>query len=467
MDSSDSRHKKAVAFKSPKRFLADLEPAVTAKVVATAADVALVIENGVIKDLALSNPDIASDAATEWRGKKWIDTVTIESHKKIEDLLSGASPSGPVWRQVNHPSVSGGDIPIKYTAIRLRGTGRILALGRDLRSISSLQQRLVEAHQGIEREYDRLRESEARYRALFKSVSEAVLIVEAETGRIEDLNIAAGNLFNKDISALTGANLADLFIIKAHKKISDVLAEALAGGAAQAPSLKMKAGHECNIMASSFRLKNSIRIIVRVKPVSEQSAGAGEEYGDVLSLMPDALVVADKDLRILAVNDGFASMTRLAERRQATGRALVEFLGRSSTDTNVLISSIRTHGSVRNFATVLRDQFGLEESVEVSGVAAPSDKGDTYGLSIRNVSRRLETGARIGEQLPRSVDQLTGLVGKVPLKEIVKESTDLIEKLCIEAALEITADNRASAAEMLGMSRQGLYSKLKRFGFDE
>jgi DNA-binding NtrC family response regulator len=50
------------------------------------------------------------------------------------------------------------------------------------------------------------------------------------------------------------------------------------------------------------------------------------------------------------------------------------------------------------------------------------------------------------------------------LKEIVRESTDLIERLCIEAALAYTADNRASAAEILGVSRQSLYSKLHRHG---
>ena len=83
------------------------------------------------------------------------------------------------------------------------------------------------------------------------------------------------------------------------------------------------------------------------------------------------------------------------------------------------------------------------------------------------MTRRLQGRARIVDQLPNSVDQLAELVGRVPLKEIVRESTDLIEKLCIEAALEITSDNRASAAEMLGLSRQGLYSKLRRFGIDD
>jgi len=43
----------------------------------------------------------------------------------------------------------------------------------------------------------------------------------------------------------------------------------------------------------------------------------------------------------------------------------------------------------------------------------------------------------------------------------------MIEKLCIEAALEITGDNRASAADILGLSRQSLYAKLRRYGLGE
>ena len=75
--------------------------------------------------------------------------------------------------------------------------------------------------------------------------------------------------------------------------------------------------------------------------------------------------------------------------------------------------------------------------------------------------REVTTG---GADLPRSVDELTDLVGRMPLKDIVRESTDLIERLCIEAALVYTSDNRASAAEILGLSRQSLYSKLNRYG---
>jgi DNA-binding NtrC family response regulator len=40
----------------------------------------------------------------------------------------------------------------------------------------------------------------------------------------------------------------------------------------------------------------------------------------------------------------------------------------------------------------------------------------------------------------------------------------MIERMCIQAALELTHNNRASAAEMLGLSRQSLYVKLHRYG---
>jgi DNA-binding NtrC family response regulator len=55
----------------------------------------------------------------------------------------------------------------------------------------------------------------------------------------------------------------------------------------------------------------------------------------------------------------------------------------------------------------------------------------------------------------------------MPMRDIVSETTDLIERMCIEAALELTHDNRASAAEMLGLSRQSLYVKLRRYGLGD
>lgn len=55
-------------------------------------------------------------------------------------------------------------------------------------------------------------------------------------------------------------------------------------------------------------------------------------------------------------------------------------------------------------------------------------------------------------------------MGTLPLKEVVRESTEVIERLGIEAALRLSGDNGAAAAEMLGLSGQSLYVKLRRYG---
>jgi len=112
----------------------------------------------------------------------------------------------------------------------------------------------------------------------------------------------------------------------------------------------------------------------------------------------------------------------------------------------------------------LRGEFGAQIDVEISATVLTMPDGPRLGFSIRDISRRLQGEERTPDRVSRSVSELTELVGRVPLKDIVSETTELIEQLCIEAALQMTHGNRASAAQLLGLSRQSLYVKLHRFG---
>jgi transcriptional regulator PpsR len=159
-------------------------------------------------------------------------------------------------------------------------------------------------------------------------------------------------------------------------------------------------------------------------------------------------------------------MAQLASEELVRGESLEKWLGRTGVDLNVLISNLRQRGAVRLFATTMRGEYGSAADVEISAVAVTTGETPCLGFTIRDVGRRLSSETR-GKELPRSAGQMTELVGRVPLKDIVRETTDLIEQLCIEAALELTGDNRASAAEMLGLSRQSLYVKLRRFGIGD
>jgi len=222
---------------------------------------------------------------------------------------------------------------------------------------------------------------------------------------------------------------------------------------------------------SLFRQENSTHFMVRLGR-SPDSAPRDDErnrqqISNILESAPDALVVTDLSGHVLTANRAFLELVQLASEEQARGESLEKWLGRSGVDLNVLIANLRQRGSVRLFATRIKGNYGSMADVEISAVSVSSGEDPCMGFVIRDVGRRLPADARAQKELPRSAGQMTELVGRVPLRDIVRETTDLIERLCIEAALELTSDNRASAAEMLGLSRQSLYVKLRRFGLGD
>ena len=155
---------------------------------------------------------------------------------------------------------------------------------------------------------------------------------------------------------------------------------------------------------------------------------------------------------------------QLASPEAAKGQALSRFLGRPGVDLTVLMANLREHGWVRNFGTVVNTVFGAREEVELSAVSVREGPDSYIGFVFRASKRELASPTEQRRELPHTAEQLTQLVGRVSLREIVSETTDVIERMCIEAALNLTNNNRASAAEILGVSRQSLYSKLNRFG---
>jgi transcriptional regulator PpsR len=461
-------------FKSPRKSLGSLDAETTAGLIAAAADVALVLDRkGVIKDIAFGSDELSREVDGEWTGQAWLETVTSDSRPKIEALLKdAASNAGLRWRQLNHATARGASVPVMYSAIRLGDDGRVLALGRDLRAVSNLQQRLIAAEQSIERDYSRLRHAEMRYRLLFQVSAEPVLVVDATTQRVVDSNPAAAQLLGEGAKRLVGRAFPDGFDAAGTKAINALLATVRATGRAEDLRVRIADGQrEFLVAASLFRQDNASHFLVRLSPVHADVAvalpRAKSRLLEVVEGLPDGVVVTGVDGRILTANRAFLDLAQLATEEQARTQSLERWLGRPGVDLGVLVANLRQHGSVRLFSTTLRGEYGSTAEVEISAVSVPEGPEPCFGFTMRNVGRRLAADPRAVRELPRSVEQLTELVGRVSLKDLVRETTDVIERLCIEAALELTRDNRASAAEMLGLSRQSLYVKLRRYGLGD
>jgi len=461
-----------IPFRRPQGALERIDSVVAAGIVSAASDIALILDrDGIVRDRSVSSSDLASSGIGDWLDRPWIDTVTSESRHKVSEMLADAiAGKASRWREVNHPG-DDGEVAVRYFALSAGEDGRIIVVGRDLQASAILQQRLIQVQQSVERDYLRLRQAESRYRLLFQSLSEAVLILDASTRRIREANPAVTRITGRDETQLVGQPFASLIGSASQTDAAALLGSATASSASNAIGVRLAGGGSCTLSASMFRHDRSSSLLVRLTP--ETMTGVDDPnaaLSAVLARISDAFVVTDTDLRILTANPAFLELTHLASREEATNLPLEQFLGRPQIDVKIMLSQLREHGALRNFATVVRPRFGDQDDVEVTAVLVPDDTRPTYGFSIRNVSRRMAPeapAAILGGPVSQSVEQLTHLIGRVPMKDIVRESTDLIEKLCIEAALTLTSDNRASAADVLGLSRQSLYSKLRRYGLGD
>ena len=447
-----------------------------ASLIAAASDVALLVDaNGVICDVAIGSDELSGLGSSEWIGRPWTETVTVESRPKVEALLQGAAePSTQKWRHINHFTGQGSDVPVMYSAIQAGPEGQVVAIGRDLRQFATMQQRLIVAQQSMERDYLRLRQMETRYRALFQSVSEAVLIADATTLRVLEANAAAGRLFDEPIKRIVGKPITECFDPASRASLLGMLEAARNSRQAEAARVRrVGSGADVEASASVFRQDSGTLLLIRIAPPAGSAAqddAAGPARRALLAAVeraPDALVVTDPGGRLLYANASFAEMVQLDAGGQVVGESLDRWLGRSGVDLGVLLANLKQSDSVRAFPTVMRGSFGGETAVEISAAAVPDAEHPCLGFTIRDVGRRLPAEGHAIHGQSRTVGQLAELVGRVPMKDIVGETSDLIEQLCIEAALHLTRDNRAAAAEMLGLSRQSLYVKLRRYGLSE
>ena len=502
--------------------LAGLDATTVGHLLSTAADLTLVLDSaGVIVDLAFGNASLAQELGTGWIGQKWSATVGEESLPKVAALMADPLLGAMRWRHINHMLPGGGTISIGYAthpvAAQDGAPYRLFAFGRDQRSITALQQRLVEAQSAGERDCVRFRQAELRYRQLFQQAGEAVLVVDAGSSKVLEANPAAAAMMGLPADKLVGQVFPMGLSPRSTKAVASLMAKVRRTGAADPVSAELggaltadpvagdapmrgaighggHGGHgglagrsgqssqsvhpgpavrtAVRLSAALFHQDQSPLLLVRLTRVGgagrhEAAAGESDMLLQLAQGLPDGLVVTDLDGRVLAANAEFVSLCQMAGVDPMRGQSLDRWLGRTGVDLGVLVSNLRQRSAVKLFATTLRGEYGLSTDVEISAVMVAQADPPLLGFTVRDVGRRLAQEPQAQQILPRSVNQLTELVGRVPMKDIVGETTDLIEKRCIEVALELTRDNRASAAEILGLSRQSLYVKLRRFGLGD
>ncbi|MGB4336615.1 MAG: transcriptional regulator PpsR [Chromatiaceae bacterium] len=441
-----------------------------------APDVKLMMDSyGIIQEASLSDT-FAGEHPDDWVGLPWTDTVRPSDGIHLKHMLEDARSLGvSAFRQVVQRLPSGAEAHIEYTTIQLGKDHGLLAVGKNLRAVTELQNRLVEAQQALERDYWKLREVETRYRLLFNSSNEAVVILDARGLSVLELNPAAAQALGlptpKPRSTGTGKFLETL-LVEDRETFANMLRQVRERG--KAPGILLRLGEDrqpwlarASLMSSAANEIFLVQLSPSGMPTTLYQGGTQTiPTEDLLERGPDAFVVIDDQGAILRANRAFLDMVQMGSETSLLGKPLGRWLGRPGADLTVLLANVLRLGAVRLFSTTLHGEHGTEVEVEISANGNTATSPAYIGVFLRDIGRRLSTEGQAGG-VAQWLDFLTKQVGKTTLRKLVDDTVEVVERHYILAALELAGSNRTVAAELLGLSRQSLYVKLNRYGLED
>lgn len=448
-----------------------IAPEILGNIIAEVADLGIVISDTGDVLSVLVNPLYDAFRALERFENRDIRTaLTVESIPKFESRLEAFVSGDATIRAVelNHSSAVGNwEFPIRYSFHRIGPDGAILMLGRDLRPVAEMQQQLVKAQVALEQDYETQREHDTRFRVLMHNTSDALVFLSAHTGLVTEANTHAADMLGTNPDALIGKTFMDAFTSKrAGDLIGELTTQAISDSDDPVSVSLRGTGMKLELKPVLFRAAGERVLMCRISTPEdshERTDTLSNNLRGLYQSSTDAIVFTTEDGAILSANDGFLGLIDTAHDISIRGNNFGQYLQRGSVDVKVMVENATRHGSMRVYATRVAGNYGASRAVEISVSRVLAGEAVVLAFVIRENTMPDSNRDTSGSTTEETMQSVKELVGQATLKDIVAETTNVVEKMCIETAVALTMNNRVAAAEMLGLSRQSLYVKLRKF----
>lgn len=438
----------AISFKS----LSKPAMRLSAQIILGAADIVCWLwPDGDIAKVSLrSEPGEAHDLM-DFHGRPMRDLIHADDvaslNAMIRDTVAGRETHATTLR---HSALAPWGAAARYSA-QLAGDGqKVILIGMSVAAdLSSIEHA---AFAEIALAQDRyMSDTVNRYRKLFEKSSEGLIVASAESGTIDMANRHAADLLGVPLDELQAGSLTE--------HLPDLWPPRF--GVEDRCASEIDVPGDPHGLRSIYVTLEKVRtfglesIVIRLHP-RPRPGGAWPVIGFLKDQTEVPILLTDAEGTITWAN---GAARQMPDARDLVGRILGDVFSIPAEAFAEAVSEARSHKRVLSSLSSLGGNLADGSDAHVTIIGYEDREKTGFGVVLQPVlpetDRRTGTGPAIAERLE-------ALVGHEPMRSLVQGSTRILERDCLEAALRLTGNNRTAAAKALGLSRQGLYSKLKQ-----
>ena len=405
--------------------------------------------------------------STNLNKKKIYDIISEESIPKIKNqfqLILNNNKHSSKLIEINHIKKGNNDsYPISYSIKKL-DKNFIMMIGKDLLEISNIQKKLVKSQRQLEREYEKYKEFDTKYKVILNQTNDAIIIFEKDSGLIKDININAKKILKIEQKNKKIYNFLNLLKTKKNKNFKEEIFKHAKLNSEL--TIKTKKFKKLILKPMIFRSGNDLMILCQIEEYEKTKKNKNnfsEKISNFLNISPDSIVLISEKGMILNSNQSLLQICNITSFNDLEGKNFSEFLEKGMTDLRIICEETLKQGKIKNFQSRMLTTQGMPFDTNISTYMMNSQNKKIIVISIR-LENNLEIKPFQNEQ---NNNDLKNLVGSASLKSLVSESSDVVEKICIQTALNMTKNNKVAAAELLEISRQSLYVKLEKYNLLE
>jgi diguanylate cyclase (GGDEF)-like protein/PAS domain S-box-containing protein len=262
-----------------------------------------------------------------------------------------------------------------------------------------------------------IRGTEERYRLLFDSASDAIVMVDETSGRILDANRAAAEWTGRRPGELIGDRFVHLFT----QAVSQLEGRAATNALLGANGARLPVETQCSLVDwGDRRVRQAI-----IRDISERVAMERERRiaAEALASIAEGVIIADPQRRVISVNDAHEQLTgfdaeALRDKRFDATRRLPDGHTLPQSIWDDIAAGRNWLGEVQS---VRRDGTSYPEQLSISAIRDTDHQVLYYVAVFTNISAIKQQQQRL-EHLARH-DPLTGLVNRA---EFERHCTDAI-----------------------------------------